>query len=222
LGDAVVQLTDVVKTFPGPVTVTALRGVNLEIRRGEMTAIVGPSGAGKSTLLNILGLLDVPTSGRYMLDNTDTSRLGERDLTSLRAVTLGFVFQAFHLVPHLTCVGNVMLPLAHQGWPRRERARLATDALVEVGLGHRLEASPATLSGGERQRVAVARAIVHSPSVILCDEPTGNLDRENSKHVMDLLRRLVTPERSLIVVTHDDTVSACADRIVKVVDGAVS
>ncbi|MEU1747660.1 ABC transporter ATP-binding protein [Micromonospora arida] len=216
-----VRLIDIAKTFPGPVAVSALKGVNLEIRRGEMTAIIGPSGAGKSTLLNILGLLDVPTSGRYLLDGHDTSGLGERRLTSLRAVTLGFVFQAFHLVPHLNCVGNVMLPLAHQGWPRRERARLATDALVQVGLGHRLDARPATLSGGERQRVAVARAIVHSPSVILCDEPTGNLDQQNSLHVMDLLRQLVTPERSLIVVTHDDTVSACADRIVKVVDGAV-
>ncbi|MET8268645.1 ABC transporter ATP-binding protein [Micromonospora arida] len=217
-----VRLIDIAKTFPGPVAVSALKGVNLEIRRGEMTAIIGPSGAGKSTLLNILGLLDVPTSGRYLLDGHDTSGLGERRLTSLRAVTLGFVFQAFHLVPHLNCVGNVMLPLAHQGWPRRERARLATDALVQVGLGHRLDARPATLSGGERQRVAVARAIVHSPSVILCDEPTGNLDQQNSLHVMDLLRQLVTPDRSLIVVTHDDTVSACADRIVKVVDGAVS
>ncbi|WP_349879511.1 ABC transporter ATP-binding protein [Micromonospora sp. HUAS YX12] len=214
-------MIDIAKTFPGQVAVSALSGVNLEIRRGEMTAIVGPSGAGKSTLLNILGLLDVPTSGRYLLDGNDTSRLAERQLTSLRAVTLGFVFQAFHLVPHLNCVGNVMLPLAHQGWPRRERTRLATDALVQVGLGHRLYARPATLSGGERQRVAVARAIVHSPSVILCDEPTGNLDRQNSVHVMDLLRQLVTQERSLVVVTHDDTVSACADRIVKVVDGAV-
>lgn len=221
MADAVIRLIDIAKTFPGQVAVSALSGVNLEIRRGEMTAIVGPSGAGKSTLLNILGLLDVPTSGRYLLDGNDTSRLAERQLTSLRAVTLGFVFQAFHLVPHLNCVGNVMLPLAHQGWPRRERTRLATDALVQVGLGHRLYARPATLSGGERQRVAVARAIVHSPSVILCDEPTGNLDRQNSVHVMDLLRQLVTQERSLVVVTHDDTVSACADRIVKVVDGAV-
>lgn len=192
MADAVIRLIDIAKTFPGQVAVSALSGVNLEIRRGEMTAIVGPSGAGKSTLLNILGLLDVPTSGRYLLDGNDTSRLAERQLTSLRAVTLGFVFQAFHLVPHLNCVGNVMLPLAHQGWPRRERTRLATDALVQVGLGHRLYARPATLSGGERQRVAVARAIVHSPSVILCDEPTGNLDRQNSVHVMDLLRQLVT------------------------------
>ncbi|WP_412749916.1 ABC transporter ATP-binding protein [Krasilnikovia sp. M28-CT-15] len=216
-----VRLVDVAKTYSGHVAVSALRDVNLDIRRGEMTAIVGPSGAGKSTLLNILGLLDVPTSGRYLLDGTDTSQLGERELTALRAVTLGFVFQAFHLVPHLSCVGNVMLPLAHQGWPRRDRSRLATDALVQVGLAHRLDALPTTLSGGERQRVAVARAIVHSPSVILCDEPTGNLDQENSAHVMDLLRRLVTPERSLIVVTHDGAVSAQADRVVEVVDGAV-
>ncbi|WP_155251610.1 ABC transporter ATP-binding protein [Salinispora cortesiana] len=218
---SIVQLLNITKTFPGSIAVSALRGLDLEIRRGEMTAIVGPSGAGKSTLLNILGLLDVPTSGRYLLNGTDTSRLGERELTSLRAVTLGFVFQAFHLLPHLNCVGNVMLPLAHQGWPRRERARLATEALVRVGLGHRLDARPATLSGGERQRVAVARAVVHSPSVILCDEPTGNLDRENSTQVMDLLRRQVTPERSLIIVTHDDAASACADRVVKVVDGVV-
>lgn len=216
-----VRLINVTKTYPGQVAVSALRGVDLEIRCGEMTAIVGPSGAGKSTLLNILGLLDVPTDGRYLLGGTDTSQLGERALTSLRAVTLGFVFQAFHLVPHLSCVGNVMLPLAHQGWPRRERTRLATDALVQVGLGNRLDAPPTTLSGGERQRVAVARAIVHSPSVILCDEPTGNLDVENSRHVMDLLRRLVTRERSLIVVTHDEAVSSLADRVVKVVDGAV-
>lgn len=154
-------MTGIAKTYPGPSPVHALADVTLDIRPGRLAAIVGPSGSGKSTLLSVLGLLDVPTRGRYLLQGHDTTALSERARTALRASTLGFVFQAFHLVPHLTCVQNVALPLVHLGVPRAERRPQAVRALESVGLGHRLDVKPTTLSGGERQRVAVARAIVH-------------------------------------------------------------
>ncbi|WP_241990081.1 MULTISPECIES: ABC transporter ATP-binding protein [unclassified Streptomyces] len=196
--------------------------MDLTILPGELVAVVGPSGSGKSTLLSVLGLLDTPTGGRYLLRGEDATDLSERDRTALRAGTLGFVFQAFHLVPHLTCVQNVTLPLVHLGVPRSRRRSRAEAALRSVGLGHRLDVRPVTLSGGERQRVAVARAIVHRPAVVLCDEPTGNLDTANSARVMDLLADLVEEDRAVVVVTHDPDVASRADRVFKVVDGHVS
>ncbi|MER8042420.1 ABC transporter ATP-binding protein [Streptomyces sp. NPDC094032] len=217
----VISMAEVSKTYPAARPVTALVDATLEISTGEMVAITGPSGSGKSTLLNILGLLDTATGGRYAMDGVDVRTLGERERTRLRATRLGFVFQSFHLVPYLSCLRNVQLPLVHTRHPRNERRELAERALRSVGLGHRIAARPTTLSGGERQRVALARAVVHQPSVLLCDEPTGNLDSANTGQVMDLLRALVTPERTVVVVTHERDVAERADRELRVVDGRV-
>ncbi|MFD6567038.1 ABC transporter ATP-binding protein [Micromonospora profundi] len=216
------ELINVTKRYPGPPEVTVLRGVDLRVCRGEMVAIAGPSGSGKSTLLNILGLLDEPTSGTLRIGGRPTAGLRERDRVRLRATEIGFVFQSFHLVPYLDAVQNVMLPLVHQGSPRRDRRALAIRALETVGLGHRLNARPATLSGGEQQRVALARAIAHNPPLLLCDEPTGNLDAVNTAAVLELLRGLVEAERAVVVVTHEAEVEARADRVVRVVDGLAS
>jgi putative ABC transport system ATP-binding protein len=221
MAEPLIRLTGVTKRYPGPPPVTALHGVDLTIHGGEMVAVVGPSGSGKSTLLNIMGLLDEPTDGVREVAAIDTAGRGERALTALRATRLGFVFQAFHLVAHLDAVRNVALPLVHQGWPARDRRPRAVAALERVGMGHRLAARPATLSGGEKQRVAIARAVVHEPAVLLCDEPTGNLDRANTVAVLDLLRHLVTAERAVVVVTHDAEVRDRADRVVTVEDGRV-
>ncbi|GIG65963.1 ABC transporter ATP-binding protein [Phytomonospora endophytica] len=214
-----IALNEVGRTFPGPPEVAALRDATFTVDAGEMVAIIGPSGSGKSTLLNVLGLLDEPTSGTYLLNGVDTGKLKERSRTALRATTLGFVFQSAYVVAHLDCMANVALPLTHLGVPRKERPVLAEAALRSVGLGHRLHARPNTLSGGERQRVAIARAIVHEPRVLLCDEPTGNLDSENTQAVLDLLENLVTGDRAVVVVTHENEVADRAGRTVKVVDG---
>jgi putative ABC transport system ATP-binding protein len=207
------------RIFPGPPAVEALRDANMSVCGNEMVAVVGPSGSGKSTLLNICGLLDAPTDGVVRLNGRNTTTLSERERTHARATGIGFVFQAFHLVGHLDCVRNVMLPLVHQGFPREHRRQLAEEALGRVGLSHRLRARPATLSGGEQQRVAIARAIVHDPPLLLCDEPTGNLDSENTTGVLTLLRQLLTPQRAVVVVTHDQQVRDAADRYVEVHDG---
>jgi putative ABC transport system ATP-binding protein len=214
------ELAEVTRTFPGPPPVTAVSGASLAIRAAELVAIVGPSGSGKSTVLNIMGLLD-PTTGVRKLFGVDTAGRSERDLVRLRATKLGFVFQAFHLVAYLNVVQNVMLPLVHQGWPPRRRRHRALAALEQVGLDHLAHALPTTLSGGEKQRVAVARAVVHEPELLLCDEPTGNLDAVSTAQVLDQLRRLVTGRRAVVVVTHDPEVKARADRIIPVADGHV-
>jgi putative ABC transport system ATP-binding protein len=215
------ELADVTRTFPGPPPVTAVSGASLTIRPAELVAVVGPSGSGKSTVLNIMGLLDDPTTGVRRLFDTDTAERSERELVHLRATRLGFVFQAFHLVTHLNVAQNVMLPLVHQGWPARRRRPRAMAALEQVRMDHLATAFPATLSGGEKQRVAVARAVVHEPDLILCDEPTGNLDTASTALVLDHLRRLVTDRRAVVVVTHDPEVRARADRIIPVEDGRV-
>jgi putative ABC transport system ATP-binding protein len=216
-----IELQDVRRVFEGPPDVVAVRSADLIVHGGEMLAVVGSSGSGKSTLLNIMGLLEEPTAGRVRLDGVDTGELGERGRGRLRATRIGFVFQAFHLVPHLDCLSNVMLPLVHQGVAPRRRRELARTALQRVGLDHRLTARPGTLSGGERQRVAVARAVVHDPKLVLCDEPTGNLDSANTDSVLTLLRELVAPDRAVVVVTHEDEVRRRADRTVEVVDGRI-
>lgn len=216
-----VEVIGLSRTFPTPAgPVTALAQADLCVAGGEMVAIVGPSGAGKSTLLHLLGLLDSPTSGRYRLAGADTSELSPTDRGRLRAQAIGFVFQAFHLVGHKSATENVMLPLIYQRAPRETRRGRAIEALERIGLGQRLDAAPATMSGGEKQRVAVARALVHNPRLLLCDEPTGNLDTENSRAVIDLLRELTRQDgMATIVVTHDLEVAASADRIIRVVDG---
>ncbi len=201
----------------------ALDGVDLEVGKGEMTALVGPSGSGKSTLLNLIGLLDRPTAGRVILDGTDTSTLDERGLTRVRARSLGFIFQFHHLLPAFTAVENVMLPgWADAGWPSTAMRRASEDILRAVGLGDRLRSKATDLSGGQQQRVAIARALVHRPPLILADEPTGNLDTASSAEVLALMRQF---NRDLgvtfVVVTHDPGIAAQCDRIVELVDGRI-
>ncbi|MGX6608503.1 ABC transporter ATP-binding protein [Micromonosporaceae bacterium Da 78-11] len=214
-------MTDVTKIYAGVPPTPVLHGVTLSVDGGEMVAIAGPSGSGKSTLLNIIGLLDEPSSGSLVLAGQPTTGLRERDRVRLRAAWIGFIFQAFHLVPYLDVVQNVMLPLVHRNTPRRQRREMAVSALDAVGLSHRLTARPNTLSGGEQQRVAIARAVVHEPALLLCDEPTGNLDAANTAAMLDLLRGMVSPERAVLVVTHESEVEARADRVLRVSDGHV-
>jgi putative ABC transport system ATP-binding protein len=219
--EAVVRLTAVGRRFPGDPPVDALSEVDLEVRSGEFVAVVGPSGSGKSTLLHLLGLLDAPTSGRYELDGIDTTALGARRRAGLRAARIGFVFQAFHLLPHLDVLDNTALGGLYVGLPGRERRRRAAALLERVGLGHRRTARPATLSGGERQRVAIARALVAEPSLLLADEPTGNLDSRNAGSVLDLVDDLHAAGTTVAMITHDPDVAARAQRHVRIVDGRV-
>lgn len=215
----VIALHAVAKSYPGPPAVQALHPVDLIVRQGEYLAIVGPSGSGKSTLLNLLGLLDRPTTGTYELSGVDTASLGEGDRTALRGRRIGFVFQAFHLIPHRTAIENVALAQLYVTSKRRERSAAARSALERVGLGHRIEALTTTMSGGERQRVAIARALVNTPDLILCDEPTGNLDSTTAGQVMDLIEKLHADGVTVVIITHDPTVAARASRQVTIRDG---
>ncbi|MCJ1679113.1 ABC transporter ATP-binding protein [Streptomyces sp. APSN-46.1] len=208
-------------TYPGPPPVPAFRPCNLTVRRGDFVTVVGPSGSGKSTFLNIAGLLDAPTHGTYLLDGIDTGALKDADRTALRGRRIGFVFQSFHLLPHRSALENVLLAMVYNGVPRNERARRARAALVRVGLGHRIDALPTRLSGGERQRVAIARALVARPSLLLCDEPTGNLDTKNAETVLALLAELHTEGMTVVVITHDPVVAARAARRVTIRDGVL-
>ncbi|MCX4779780.1 ABC transporter ATP-binding protein [Streptomyces sp. NBC_01264] len=209
-------------TYPGPPPVAALKACDLTVGRGEFVAVVGPSGSGKSTFLNIVGLLDAPTGGTYLLDGIDTGTLRDADRTALRGLRIGFVFQSFHLLPQRSALENVMLALVYDGTPRRERRARARHALEQVGLGHRLDSLPTRLSGGERQRVAIARALVTRPSLLLCDEPTGNLDTANADSVLALLERLHAEGMTVLVITHDPLVAARAKRTVTIRDGVLS
>ena len=218
----VVALDGVARTFPGTPPVEALKPASLQLERGGYLAIAGPSGSGKSTLLHLLGLLDVPTEGTYLLDGIDTSDLDEEERAGLRAAHIGFVFQAFHLLGHRTTVENVALSEIYRPGSRPERTERAEAALIQVGLGHRLDAFPTTLSGGERQRVAIARALVGRPSLLLADEPTGNLDSSTSAEILDLFDRLHADGLTLAVITHDDDVSDRAERQVHLKDGILT
>jgi putative ABC transport system ATP-binding protein len=219
--NTVVELAGVSRSFPGPPVVHAVRGVDLRIERNEYVSIVGPSGSGKSTLLHLVGLLDRPTSGTYRLDGIDTAALSERDRAALRGQRIGFVFQAFHLLAHRSVLENVMLALVHGGHARAGRRELAAVALDRVGLAHRMTFSPATSSGGERQRAAIARALVGGPSLLLADEPTGNLDSTTSAGVLDLFDELHDSGITLAVITHDEQVSGRAQRRVRITDGVL-
>ena len=219
----IVDLVDVSRTYvAGSIEVPALRASTLRIDPGEYVSIVGPSGSGKSTLLNILGLLDRPSSGTYRLAGTDVGTLTEGERTHLRGSTIGFVFQAFHLLPHRTVRENVQLSMLYSDVRRSERMDRAGEALARVGLSHRVEFKPVQLSGGERQRVAIARAIVSQPRLLLCDEPTGNLDSATSATILDLFDDLRRDGLTLVVITHDEDVSGHAERRVAIVDGALS
>jgi putative ABC transport system ATP-binding protein len=218
----VVEMTGVGRVYPGPPRVEAVRDVDLSVGQGEYLSIIGPSGSGKSTLLHLLGLLDRPSHGTYRLDGVDVGTLSERRRTRVRGERIGFVFQAFHLLPHRTVLENVELAMIYLRVPRKERTARATATLERVGLGHRLDFDPITLSGGERQRVAIARALVAQPSLLLADEPTGNLDSGNAASVLDLFDELHAEGLTLAVITHDDGVSARAQRRVRIVDGVMS
>ena len=218
----VIELRDLTRTFPGTPPVEALRHAALWVDRGDYVSIIGPSGSGKSTLLHILGLLDRPTSGDYLLDGVATGTASEHDRAALRGGRIGFVFQSFHLLPHRTVMDNVLLATLYSGVPRTERKARAHAALERVGLGHRLDFMPTVLSGGERQRVAIARAVIASPHVLLADEPTGNLDSANSAGVLDLFDELHRDGLTLVVITHDDAVSARARRHVRIADGVLT
>jgi lipoprotein-releasing system ATP-binding protein len=215
-----ITLSDVTKTFDGKRTVTALEHVSLAIERGEMVSIVGASGSGKSTLLNLIGALDRPTSGWIEVDGRRLDGLGDDELTKVRRDTVGFIFQFFNLLPTLSCLENVALPLHLRGWARKKAADRARELLGLVQLEKRIEHLPDELSGGERQRVAIARALVTRPACILADEPTGNLDRHTAHGVFDLMRNLNRKQdTSLIVVTHDIELAARMERQLRLVDG---
>jgi putative ABC transport system ATP-binding protein len=206
----------------GDTAVHALRGVSLAVERGDYVAIMGASGSGKSTLMNILGCLDVPTKGRYRLDGTDVGRLDERRLAIVRNRRIGFIFQSFNLIPRMSALANVELPLAYGGVRKEPRRRRALAALEQVGLADRVDHEPNELSGGQQQRVAVARALVTAPALLLADEPTGNLDTTSTADVLRILDRLSLAGRTIVVITHENDVAAHAKRIIRLVDGQIS
>jgi len=218
-----IKLENVEKTYHiGDVDVHALRGVNLSIKKGEFLAILGPSGSGKSTLLNSIGCLDVPTKGKIHLGEFDIEKLDESELAQIRGKKIGFVFQSFNLIPSLTALENVMLPMVFQNVPEIKRIQEAKHLLEIVGLEHRIEHKPSELSGGQMQRVAIARALSNNPEVILADEPTGNLDSATEKEIMELLARLHKKEnRTIVMITHNIRLAKYAQRVVHLKDGKI-
>ena len=219
---AALQLVAVDRVFDGPAPVHALRAVELEVQSGEHLAIVGPSGSGKSTLLNVLGLLDRPSCGRYSIEGADTTVMDEQRRSFVRASRIGFVFQSFHLLADRTIEENVAMAMLYNRVPRRLRRERVLEILEQVGLGHRVGFTPSTLSGGERQRVAIARAIVNRPAVLLCDEPTGNLDSSNASTVLDLLVEINQQGSTVVVITHDPDVARRAGRVRVMRDGVLA
>lgn len=221
-GQPLIQARDLRKTYHvGDQMVQALDGLDLDIHANEYVALMGPSGSGKSTLMNMLGCLDSPTSGQYILNGQDVSRLDDDALADIRNREIGFVFQTFNLLPRYTAVENVALPMIYGGFSKAERDARARDVLIQVGLGDRMDHKPNELSGGQRQRVAVARALVMKPSIILADEPTGNLDTATSLEVMQLFSDIQNAGNTVILVTHEEDIAACAHRTVRLRDGKV-
>ncbi|CZT55720.1 Macrolide export ATP-binding/permease protein MacB [Eubacteriaceae bacterium CHKCI005] len=219
---ALIQLEDLYKIYnPGPNAVHALDGVSLIVQEGEYLAIVGQSGSGKSTLMNILGCLDVPSSGRYLLDGQDVSSLSDNQLSLIRNKQIGFIFQGFNLVSSLNALENVELPLSYRGMGKKQRRLLAMECLEQVGLHNRMHHRPSQMSGGQQQRVAIARAIAAKPSIILADEPTGNLDSASGREVIQIIEELNRQGRTVILITHDNTIAASAHRIIRLQDGRV-
>ncbi len=219
---SLIKTVDLVKIYQlDGVEVPALRGVSIEIEEGEYVSIMGPSGSGKSTLMHILGCLDRPTSGQYFLERQDVSLLDEDSLAEIRKRKIGFVFQSFNLLPRITNLENVELPMTYAGVPSKERRRRALELLEKVGLKHRAYHRPTEISGGEAQRVAIARALANNPRIILADEPTGNLDTKTGEEIMNLFEELHSEGRTIIVVTHDPEVSERTKRIIRIRDGKI-
>ncbi len=218
----VIYINNIIRDFKlGQETVHVLKGIDLEIKRGEYLAIMGPSGSGKSTLMNLLGCLDTPTAGTYILNNNDVSKLSDDELAEIRNREIGFVFQTFNLLPRTTALDNVALPMIYAGASKAERTARASAVLTDVGLADRMDHKPNQLSGGQRQRVAVGRALVNKPSIILADEPTGNLDSKTSLEIMQLFDNIHAAGNTVILVTHEEDVAQHANRIIRLRDGLI-
>jgi putative ABC transport system ATP-binding protein len=222
MADSLIKITNIKRDFPlGNEIVYVLKGIDLEIKKGEYVALMGPSGSGKSTLMNILGCLDTPTLGTYILNGKHVSEMQDDELAGIRNKEIGFVFQTFNLMPRTTALDNVALPMVYAGFSKSERIERATEVLTQVGLDDRMDHKPNQLSGGQRQRVAVARALVNRPSIILADEPTGNLDSKTSVEIMNLFNEIHTNGNTVILVTHEEEIAAYAHRIIRLRDGII-
>ena len=220
--NALIKVEDMYKIYnPGENEVRALDGVSLRVSEGEFVAIIGHSGSGKSTLMNMLGCLDVPTKGKYILNGKDVSRLSDNELSDVRNNYIGFIFQGFNLIQNLSAIENVELPLIYRKVEKRERRKLAIEALKKVGLEQRMKHKPAEMSGGQQQRVAIARAIAAAPPLILADEPTGNLDSKSTKDIMQILEELNEQGNTIVLITHDDGIAENAKRVVRIMDGKI-
>lgn len=218
----VIKIRDIVRDFKlGQETVHVLKGIDLDIERGEYVAIMGPSGSGKSTLMNLLGCLDTPTSGSYILNGKDVSKMSDDELAEIRNKEIGFVFQTFNLLPRTTALDNVALPMVYAGASKAERVARSEKVLTDVGLADRMDHKPNQLSGGQRQRVAVGRALVNNPSIILADEPTGNLDSKTSVEILQLFDDIHKAGNTVIMVTHEEDVAARAHRVIRLRDGII-
>lgn len=219
---SLVEVKDLYKIYnPGENEVRALDGINLTVEKGEFLAIVGQSGSGKSTFMNMIGLLDIPTSGTYLLDGIDVSSMTDDELSEIRNKQIGFIFQGFNLISNLSAIENVELPLVYRGMKKEERHKLAIEALERVGLAHRLNHLPKQMSGGQQQRVAIARAVAARPPIILADEPTGNLDSHSGVEVMKILHELHKEGRTIILITHDNEIAKEAQRVIRIQDGQI-
>lgn len=219
---ALIHIENMKKIYnPGENEVRALDGIDLDIEKGDLVAIVGHSGSGKSTLMNMLGCLDTPTSGKYVLDGQDVASMTDNQLADVRNKEIGFIFQGFNLISNLDAVGNVELPLVYRGVSKNERKQLAMEALKSVGLEDRMKHKPNEMSGGQQQKVAVARAVAAKPPIILADEPTGNLDTKSTQEIMEILKELHRSGRTVIIITHDEEIASQAHRVIRILDGRI-